>query len=389
MPPLPPVVVGESLCLNEVSLKLNTLLAFTGVLFAAMQGTLCMESADPCRISYLKLRYLLGLEVLEVVTVVTSEALSYVELSGALSARLTWLRWVPACLLILGLMEMMVDLFFTYRCATRSRILWQPFSNVGYTEDNNRFRTRELLELAPLVLTGGVSLVLVGWRQKWWLQAEIVSTEVAIAAAKKSKAFSLSAMVFCFVWGFALTGGILLILCYYSFYFKLYEEWPYVLNPKNYWENYTSQKHPWFAETDIEREKQFDALYEIQFGAKALENLTQAKKLRCLETTPLSMGNAVAGNDRSKIFHDSTRSNHLVFLFAEHFTILPIQICTAVGLVQLHSKLDMETLAALQELVDAVVVVAMVEIAVGMKTFLWGCGSLSELHENDFKIGAS
>ena len=123
MAPLPYNVPVTALGGNEPAIQVNTLLAFGAILFSAMQGTLCMESADPCRISYQKLRFLLGLEVLEVIVVVASESVSLVQMRGPLRERLTWLQWMPACLLALGLMELALDVYFTLFCAVNSRVL--------------------------------------------------------------------------------------------------------------------------------------------------------------------------------------------------------------------------------------------------------------------------
>lgn len=64
---------------NDSALSWNALLAFSAVLFLAMQGTLAMESSDPSRISYKKWKLLVALEVIEVIVVVASEVLSFVD----------------------------------------------------------------------------------------------------------------------------------------------------------------------------------------------------------------------------------------------------------------------------------------------------------------------
>ena len=182
MAPLPSDAAQQALGGNEPALQLNTLLAFGAILFAGMQGTLGMESADACRISHQKLLFMLGLEVLEVIVVTASESLSFVQMRGPFQERLTWLQWVGPCLLVLGLMELFVDVYFTLNCSVRSRLYWVPFSAVGYRKDTGRFKFRVLLEVVPLLLTASVSLVLVGWRQKWWMVAGRVSTTEAVKA---------------------------------------------------------------------------------------------------------------------------------------------------------------------------------------------------------------
>lgn len=79
---------------NVPALSRNSLFSFGAVLFAAMQGTLAMEST-PSRISYQKWNFLLALEVLEVIAVILSEVSSSIELRNAVNTRLEWLQWLP------------------------------------------------------------------------------------------------------------------------------------------------------------------------------------------------------------------------------------------------------------------------------------------------------
>ena len=286
-------------------------------------------------------------------------------------------------------MELALDVYFTLRCAAWSRNYLEPFSSVGYVEKKKRFRARFLIELAPLLFTGSVSLVLVGWRQKWWMTAEAVDTEVAVEAAKRAGALSVVAIGLCLGWGFLLNGGLIMWVIYAFMDSKDYEQWRYMLNPKGYWQRFPDRKYTECQENELsERRKRLDKLFEIQYGSSALDNLSREVKKRSIETSLLSIGNAIVGDDRSAIYEDTEfRFFHLVLLFAEHFTILPLQLCIAIGLVQVHDKLDAATFAAMKEVVDAVVVVAFVEIAVGLKTFLWGAAAVGELHKNDKRIG--
>lgn len=91
-----------------------------------MQGTLGMESADHCRISYQKVQFLLGLEAAEVIFVFASEILSFVQLQGPLSEGLPWLHWVPPCLLVIGLFEFLLDVYYTLESASMSHFNWRP-----------------------------------------------------------------------------------------------------------------------------------------------------------------------------------------------------------------------------------------------------------------------
>lgn len=229
---------------NEAALRINTLLAFLAILFAGMQGTLCVESADPCRISYTKLLFLLSLELLEVIVVLVSESLSYTELQGSLQDRLQCLYWLPRCLLVLGLLQLLLDIIFTVSSASDSRIYWIPFSRVGYTSRSRPFDSRSFMEIVPLLLTGTVPLLMVGWQQKWWMVADTVSSEAAAVAVRQCGALSVWAIGFCFVWGFLLTGGL---LCWSILLFvreRVYDDWWYMLNPQEFWKRFPEKKYP-------------------------------------------------------------------------------------------------------------------------------------------------
>lgn len=51
--------------------------------------------------------------------------------------------------------------------------------------------------------------------------------------------------------------------------------------------------------------------------------------------------------------------------------------------VQLYNKLDESSFEAMKELMDAVIVVAVVEFAVGFKAFQWGSSCVEVVHNND------
>ena len=82
-------------------------------------------------------------------------------------------------------------------------------------------------------------------------------------------------------------------------------------------------------------------------------------------------------------YEEASRFPYLIVLIVEHFTILPLQCCVVAAVAQLHSNLDIPAYAALKELVDAVIIVALVELAIGFNSFLWGFARVGELHPND------
>ena len=166
MAPLAAQASMQTIGANETAIQPNIILTFFAILFAGMQGTVCMESADPCRISYTKLLFLLGLETLQVIAVVVAEALSFVDLQRALSSRLTWLQWMPSCILVQGLTLLLFDIYYTLNAIAKCRIQWCPFSTTGFIKDKTNFIHSFFPELLLMVPTGSMSLVLIGWRQK-------------------------------------------------------------------------------------------------------------------------------------------------------------------------------------------------------------------------------
>ncbi len=381
---------------NEVALTPNTVLALIAVLLAAMQGLLSMESASPCRISYKKLRVLLMLIALEAVVVVTAESLSFVYMRAPLKERLTWLQWVPPCLLVLGLVELLLDILYTVDMAAGSRVYWLPFSSVGDTHNINPFQfyLRFLIEVVPGLLTVGLTVIMVGWRQNWWLNASSMETAVAKAATIKSLALTRDSIAVCFAFGFFFTISVLvsLVQCGSQIQFNRWKIRRYMFDPRVCWRTYpTNASAP---ESESQTKVLYKMLYKMQYGESEFETVSEDEMKICTRTAPLCIGNAIVGGmpnlhrfHRSLMLNFNFRNSHLMFMFAQYFGILPLQICVLVGLLQIHDKMDVETFRSVGALVDAVIVVAFVGIAVGLKSFLWSVGHVNELHDCDRRVG--
>lgn len=370
---------------NDSALSWNTLLAMGAAMTAAMQGTLAMESGDPCRISYKKFKLLFILEALEVGIVVASEGVSFVELQTALKERLQWLQWVPPCLLVIGLLELIADLYFTCNLATHSRVRWVPFSSVGWHRSGKNSIFSTLREVFTLSITAGLSLVLVGWRMRWWLVAVAVDRTTAQNALVLSKALSTGAIAFCIAWGLVLSCSLLLLMLYMeiSNYKKsIFRKMKWAVNPTAYFKNHPKRNAMDRVPTPELVEKMRHLLY-IEYGEAWAHTDDHITNL--LRHAPLHVGNAIVSSDKEIVFSedDDFRFGHLLFLFVEHFTILPLLCCIVAAVAQLHASLDEQAFVALKELVDAVIIVALVELAIGFKYFLWGCGHVGEIHSRD------
>ena len=64
----------------------------------------------------------------------------------------------------------------------------------------------------PLMVTAVLSLVLVGWRQRWWLQYGTVERAIALEATKYNAALSNGALAFCIAWALLLSYAMLAVI---------------------------------------------------------------------------------------------------------------------------------------------------------------------------------
>ncbi len=389
-----------------VPVNWSTQLAFVVVLIAAMQGTLGLESADPCRISFRKFRLLLILEALEVFFAIVSEIVSFIALRSSLSTRFEWLQWVAPSLLAIGLLELILETWHTLALASRARAYWCPLSAVGRNEEGKNWQ-RVFETVIPIFLTI-LSIYLIGWRQQWWLEAPPVSEAISIERAKNCTALSVGALGFCFAWGFLLvsvscTGLVFLEL----FYTIVKPNWGTnetmfnILRRSFNPSRWRGNNGHWVDAPHSTKDKDvYDMLYKLEYGkpygdtdylkSSYLEAMDENTKREALLFAPPHVRNAIVGVFREQIyqhFGKAVKADHFTIVFAEHFTILPLQICVAVGIYQMHDALDAATRDALKELVDAVVVVAVVDIAVAFKVVIWGFGHHEFVHNNDRPFG--
>ena len=389
-----------------VPVNWSTQLAFVVVLIAAMQGTLGLESADPCRISFRKFRLLLILEALEVFFAIVSEIISFISLRSSLSARFEWLQWVAPSLLAIGFLELILETWHTLSLAARSRTFWLPLSAVGRNEDGKKWQ-RVFETVIPIFLTI-LSIYLIGWRQQWWLKAPPVSEAISIQRAKNCTALSVGALGFCFAWGFLLVSvsctGLVFMELFYLIFTPGYarNETMFHILRRSFDPSRWGGQNGWWVDPPHSTEDKdvYDMLYKLEYGnlygdadylkSSYLESMTEETKTSALIRSPPHLRNAIVGVFREQIYHhfgNASKADHFIIVFAEHFTILPLQICVAVGIYQMHDALDGATREALKELVDAVVVVAVVDIAVALKVVIWGFGHNEFVHNNDRPFG--
>ncbi|PXF49133.1 hypothetical protein BWQ96_01082 [Gracilariopsis chorda] len=472
---------SSSAPLEQPGLSWQTILSFSAILFAGMQGTLTMESADPCRMSFVKVGILLFLELLEVIVILTAEITTFLQLQASFRTRLQWLNWLPACLLAYGILELLIDVFFLLRQAYLSRVYWLPFSSIH----GKPFSLSSYAVLFYVCFTTAISLVLVGWRQRWWWRSQLVPTTIAINAAREEMSLRVGVMVFCMVWALLLIAGTAIsLLVFRTAYFKQQLEGavpnlvelvpqgsriPRILGMRaNEDSDIEGRSESGSQENSIPRLllrcSEFFTIYYntlrapegntsdslvnlhcwdvIKHGCRILYphrskrsdsdvDLTsvfpnsQSKELKdqCvlllllqryrelgitiakdlvnedstastvfkvtvnrridsgewLREAPLHIGNAIVG-DHKKIAleHGAETSTyvHFALLAAEHISLLPLLVTVMVAVKRLWDSVDQETLNALRELSDAVIIISLVEIAHNMKNLLSGtnCG---------------
>lgn len=390
---------------NDPALDISSILAFLGVILALMQGTLVIESA-PARISFKKWIMMIVLEVFEMAAIVASEAVSCIEMQKAFKLRLTWLEWLALSVWVIGVCEVLIDGWLTYNMGSYSRLKWIPFSSAG----QNTNRLQSIFVVVPLFLTGSLSLVLVGWRQRLWLLAPPVDSTTALNAASKSSALSNVTMAFCVGWAILLQILMFLFALSSEIYHcrrgfpNLFQEIFYSFKPRRFKEReeFRDSNSEFIKQYGMNRDPEsslsvliehYDQLKRVEFGESLA--IPEEEKMRNLMLVPLHIGNVVVGPDKERVarlhifqglFDRDNHSYHILVLFIEHFTILPLQISVVAALVQLHNKLDESTFNSLKEIVDAVTVLSVVELAIGLKTCLWGYGTDIEVHNNDRTI---
>lgn len=123
-------------------------------------------------------------------------------------------------------------------------------------------------------------------------------------------------------------------------------------------------------------------LHNVQFSAEISDEHAKYDA----NFAPTCIGNVIVGQGQEFLIKrrfDSASYNSTFVLVVEHLTILQLQTCIVFALVQIHNKLDRDTLIAFKELVNAVLVVALIELAIGLESWLWGFGHLDKVHEND------
>lgn len=352
----------------------QTFLALLAVFFAAIQGVVALESVDPCRMSRRKMNILLVVEAAEFSVSIAAEILSFVELRNALKFRLTWLQWIAPCLLAAGVIETAVDLYFTLAVVSKNRIGWIPFSVIGANSSK--------WEVFPFILTFVLSLILVGWRLRWWWPGCVVDSTIAITAAEAETALKPGVMGYAVGWAVGISALVFLILLLSDF---SEDGVHYIAGIRYLWspdkwvgEQYAGVK-VWYREgREQVSVQQYIATATLDANVETASTGLEIEKM--LEHKPLHCGNAIVGQDVDLCHKEDAAPSrlHKIILLAEHVVALPLLIVAVVIVSRLHDSLDEETFDALQQLADSVIILAFLEVSIGIKNVLWSVSGTSQ-----------
>ncbi|PXF39953.1 hypothetical protein BWQ96_10337 [Gracilariopsis chorda] len=346
-----------------------TIIAALAVVLAALQAVLCMESVDPCRLSRRKMNILLGLELVETAILVASELLSFLELRSSLVQAFPSLYFVAPCLLAAGILQLLAEVYFTMAVVTKSRISWIPVSAMGSTS--------AFWEIIPFSVTLLLSFTVIGWRFRWWLRGNAVSESVALDAVQSDPALKAGVMGFAVGWTVSVSALLFITLLLTD----CADDGPsYVAGLRYLWrpDQWLDEQHDgtklWYRRFESNDQAVQEYIASAVLDSNVLLPRGLGEIQAHLERTPLHVGNAIVGNDRKYCKEEDRKAHRLqrVVMLAEHVVVLPLLIVLIVIIARNHDNLDKLHFDAIRQLADATVILAFVEVAIGLKNLIWG-----------------
>eukprot|EP00171_Calliarthron_tuberculosum_P010984 IDg10984t1 len=337
-------------------MKLSTLLSALALILGLLQGVLALESTHPARISYRKLCIMLALESLEFIIVLVSEILTYNDLSGTLRKRIGWLKWLAPSLLGLGLLELTIDAFATFRAVSMSRALWVPIYSLSSSKKGGA-----IVELLVFCITTGLTVVLVGWRQALWWRSTYATTEVSLEAARNE--IALSTPVFAVCTGFALAFiavpaffYIVILLRAIPAFNRAYHD-----HRALYWSLRTPEL--FWRDQDVQindrMRYQYRQLCKIQSEAERKSNTEMSIEQvdSKLKHAPLHLGNTLLGDDckttRTLPLVGNVQTQHFIVTLMRQIAMVPLLALAVCALFRMRKRMDRPTYNVFVELADA------------------------------------
>ncbi|CDF32214.1 unnamed protein product [Chondrus crispus] len=280
---------------------------------------------------------------------------------------LQWLQWVAPCLLAAGMLETLVDVYFTFAMITTSRVGWMPFSATG--------DSKKAWEVFPFMLTCSLSASLIGWRLRWWWTGNTVASEMAIKSVSDEMALSKGVMGFAVGWTVAVSGLALIIIMLSDCAedgANYIASVPYLWKPDAWLNDQHGDIKIWYRNTKGEGSLQQYAATAALDGTVPIPE-TETDVWLQLEKKPLHCGNAIVGKDQERLNQErrSTSGLHMIILIAEHLVVLPLLFVVVFAVGRLHDTLDCSNFTALKQLADGVIIISFLEVAIGIKNILW------------------
>lgn len=412
MAPLPSINASEYPEL-DTGVRWSALAALAALLLGAMQGALGMESTSHCRLSYGKLRVFLFLQAVIVFAAISAQVHAHHQLGSILStpnAPLRWLQWEPACVLGLGLAIICIDTYATIAACAGSRVLWHPLSCAYRLNGAVHDAIARGFEAASLSTTASLTMLLIGWRKNWWLEAAVVQSntsavrEATLSGGAEGACIGVAVVVIAFVLlTIANFEATRLIGCGNSGDNRgigndihmctsttpgpaVFQLMMYMARP-NLWVTEKLGRTVMRRDVSAEHLRVYRLLHEIGHGADQGISFSRLSTIENLTRAPLHVGNAVINPDYVHVTDPQvgvlSENLKIAVLAAANLSTLPVLTCVVVAVLRLRHVLDRETLRALSALVDAVIVLALVTIAGGSKLAVWRAINLVDVHEFD------
>jgi len=161
---------------------------------------------------------------------------------------------------------------------------------------------------------------------------------------------------------------------------------PHMSNPNSYSNSSKLRANIICREPTTEHFRVYRLLHEVRRGEDQGITVSRESQVENLSRAPLHVGNAVIGPDLSTVLflrRGISQNLLLLLIFMYHLTIFPILISVTIATVRVYKNLNVDTLKALNEFVDAVIVLALVEVGIGLKTFIWAISHTDRVHSAD------
>lgn len=136
----------------------------------------------------------------------------------------------------------------------------------------------------------------------------------------------------------------------------------------------------WYRETEENHHLVHEYVSSAILDANVEIAETDQEVHKLLERKPLHCGNAIVGHDKAVTDKEdrSAARLHNVMLLSEHAVVLPLLIIVVVIVARLHERLNEPTFNAIRQLADSAIILAFLELAIGIKNVAWSISGTPE-----------